>query len=149
MQRQPAHLRLAINFRQPKVRQLDSVAAALDDEDIPRLDVAMHEAALVGEVQRQQELAQVPCGPRDRKRAGLRVDLPKTRAAPRQMALHGIDREVEESGDLDQLLVEHVLQDEDAALHGGKLGKTRHRGLDRFLTHQRLHGVRAGRVGNM
>jgi len=37
---------------------------------------------------------------RARKRAGLRVDLSKTRPAPRQMALHGVDREVEESGDL-------------------------------------------------
>src|SRR5882724_1900262 len=49
---------------------------------------------------------------RARKRAGLRVDLPKTRATPREMALHGVDREVKESGDLYQRLVEHVLEDD-------------------------------------
>ena len=57
------------------------------------------------------------------------------------MAFHGVDREVEEGGDLDQRLVEHVLQDDDAALEGGELGKARHRGFDRFLAHQHLHGV--------
>ena len=65
------------------------------------------------------------------------------------MALHGVDREVEEGGDLDQRLVEHVLQDDDAPLERGELRKARHRGLDRFLAHQHLHGVRAGRVGDI
>ena len=65
------------------------------------------------------------------------------------MALHGVDREIEQSGDLDQRLVEHVLQDDDAALEDGKLRKARHRGLDRFLAHQHLHGVRAGLVGDV
>ncbi len=65
------------------------------------------------------------------------------------MALDGVDREVEESGDLRQLFVEHVLQDDDAPLHGGKLGKARHRGLDRLLAHQHLHGVRVSLVGDI
>ncbi len=79
----------------------------------------------------------------------MRVDLAKPRATPRQMALHGVDREVEESGDLRQLFVEHVLQDDDAALQGGKLRKARHRGLDRFPAHQHLHGVRVGLVDDI
>jgi len=79
----------------------------------------------------------------------LRVDLPKTRAPARQVALHGVDREIEESGDLRELLVEDVFQDDDAALQGRELRKARHRGLDRFLAHQHLHGVRAGRVGDL
>ena len=57
--------------------------------------------------------------------------------------MHGVDREIEERSDLRQLLVEHILQDDDAALHGGKFGKARHRGFDRFLAHQRLYGVGA------
>jgi hypothetical protein len=65
------------------------------------------------------------------------------------MALHGVDREVEQRGDLRQLFVEHVLQDDDAALHGGKLRKARHRGPDRFPAHQHFHRVRAGLVDDI
>jgi hypothetical protein len=62
-------------------------------------------------------------GPRVRKRADIRVDPPKMRATPRQMAFHRVNREVEEGGDLYQRLVEDVLQDDDAALEGGELRK--------------------------
>jgi hypothetical protein len=62
------------------------------------------------------------------------------------VGLHGIDREVEESGDLFQRLVEHVLQDDDAPLYGWEFRKARHSGLDRFLAHQHLHRVRAGGI---
>src|SRR5438046_2708991 len=65
------------------------------------------------------------------------------------MALHGVDREVEERSYLGQLLVEHILQDDDAALHGGKFGKARHGGLDRFLPHQRLYGVGVRLIGDI
>ncbi len=65
------------------------------------------------------------------------------------MGLHGVDREVEKIGDLTQRLIEHVLQDDDAALHGGEFRKARYRGLDRFLAHQHLHGVWACRVGDV
>ena len=63
----------------------------------------------------------------------MRVDLPKMRATPRQMAFHCVNREVEEGSDLYQRLVEHVLQDDDAALEGGELREARHRGFDRSL----------------
>jgi hypothetical protein len=65
------------------------------------------------------------------------------------MAFHRVDCEIEEGGDLYQRLVEHVLQDDDAALEGGKLDKARHRGFDRFLVHQHLQGVGLGRVGEV
>ena len=45
------------------------------------------------------------------------------RAAPRQMGFHGVNREVEEGGDVYQRLVEDVLQDDDTALEGGELRK--------------------------
>ena len=79
----------------------------------------------------------------------MRVDLPKMRATPRQMAFHRVNREVEEGGDLYQRLVEHVLQDDDAALEGGELDKARHRGFDCLLVHQHLQGVGLGRVGDV
>src|SRR5580700_7535340 len=66
-----------------------------------------------------------------RKRAPMRVDFPKMRAAPRQMAFHRVNGEVEEGSNLYQRLVEHVLQDDDTALEGGELRKARHRGFDR------------------
>ena len=65
------------------------------------------------------------------------------------MRLHAIDREVEQIGNIFQRLVEHVLEDDDAALHEGKLRKARNRRLDRFLTHQGLHRVRARLVGDV
>jgi hypothetical protein len=65
------------------------------------------------------------------------------------MGLHGVDREVKKCCDLRQLFVEHILQDDDAALHGRKLGKARHRGLHRFLTHQHLYRVGARLVGDI
>ena len=49
------------------------------------------------------------------------VDFAKPGAPARQMALHRIDSQIEESGDVDQRFAEHVLQDDDAALQDGKL----------------------------
>jgi hypothetical protein len=65
------------------------------------------------------------------------------------VALHGVDGEVEQRADLGQRLVEHVLHNHDAALEDRKLRKARHRGLDRFLAHQHLHGIRGGLVGDV
>ena len=79
----------------------------------------------------------------------MRVDLSKMCATPRQMAFHRVNREVEESGDLYQRLVEHVLQDDNAALEGGELHKARHCGFDRLLAHQHLQGVGLRRVGDV
>ena len=71
------------------------------------------------------------------------------RATPRQMGLHGVNREVEEGSDLYQGLVEHVIQDDDNTLDGGELDKARHRGFYRLLVHQHLQGVGLGQVGNI
>jgi hypothetical protein len=65
------------------------------------------------------------------------------------MTLHGVYREIKKSGDVDQRLVEHILEDDHAALQGRQFGKARHRGFDRFLAHQHLHGVGTGRVGDV
>jgi hypothetical protein len=79
----------------------------------------------------------------------MRVDLPKMRATPRQMAFHRVNREVEEGSDLDQRLVEHILQDEDTALEDGELHKARHCGFDCLLVHQHPQRVGLGRVGDV
>jgi hypothetical protein len=79
----------------------------------------------------------------------MRVDLSKMRTTPRQMAFHRVNGEIEEGSNLYQRLVEHVLQDNDTALGGGKLRKARHRGFDRLLAHQHLQRVGLGRVGNI
>ena len=65
------------------------------------------------------------------------------------MGLDRIDREVKQGGDLFQGLVQHVLEDDHAPLHGRKLHEPRHRRLDRFPPHQRLHRVRAFRIGDL
>ena len=49
--------------------------------------------------------------PRVRKRACMRVYLPKMRETPRQMAFHRVDSEIEKSSDLYQRFVEDILQE--------------------------------------
>ncbi len=82
-------------------------------------------------------------------RRGLRVDLAKACAPASEVGLDGIDRQVEQIGNVLQRFIKHVLEDDDTALHERKLRKTRYRRLDRFLTHQDLHRVRAGFVGDI
>ena len=65
------------------------------------------------------------------------------------MSLYRVDREVEHGGDLFQGLVEHVLEDHHAALHGRKLHEPRHRCFDRLPSHQHLHGIWALRIGDL
>lgn len=65
------------------------------------------------------------------------------------MPFYGVDREVEQGGDLRQRLVEHVLQDDDAALRNAELQEARYRSLDRFLAHQHLHGIGACRISDV
>ncbi len=65
------------------------------------------------------------------------------------MGLHRIDREVEHGGDLLQGLIEHVLEDHHAALHGRKLYEPRHRGFDRLPSHHHLHRIWALRIGDL
>jgi hypothetical protein len=55
--------------------------------------------------------------------------------------LHRIDSEIEHGGDFFQRLVEHVLEDHYAALHGRKLCEPRHRCFDRLPPHHHLHGI--------
>jgi hypothetical protein len=61
------------------------------------------------------------------KRVCICVDLSKSGATARQMPFHGIDRDIEQTGDFGQRLVEHVLENNDAALEDRKFRKARHR----------------------
>ena len=65
------------------------------------------------------------------------------------MSLHRIDREIEHGGDFFQRLVEHVLEDHYAALHGRKLCEPRHRCFDRLPPHHHLHRIWNFRIGDL
>src|SRR6516225_4723728 len=84
---------------------------------------------------------------RDRFRRCLGVDGFEPRPAAGEVSLYRIDREIEHGGDFFQRLVEHVLEDHDAALHGRKLCEPRHRCFDRLPPHHRLHRIWNFRIG--
>ena len=102
-----------------------------------KLDVVgqKHSQAVPVPLVEQRDIARNRSGrrPRVRKRTGMRVDFPKMRATPRQMAFYRVNGEAEEGGDLYQRFVEHVLQDDDTALEGGSSTKRDTAVLTAFL----------------
>jgi hypothetical protein len=111
--------------------------ARLDQPDV----VGQHRAQPV-EVAPVEQSDIASHGGRRRARRGLRrrlgFDGLEPGAPAREVGLHRIDREVEQSGDFLQRLIEHVLENHHASLHNRKLHESRHRSFDHLTPHKYL-----------